>query len=114
MQSGDATLAKFVNGCRLASTVKAGFALLEQLLFARLAEAPHGLYVVQYAIAEIDRHHGTLSIRALSDQIGISPNHLGTQFKRLVGIPPKEVARFYRFAYLAQLPRWYGSRLGVR
>ncbi len=63
-----------------------------------ICEPPHGLDIVQYAIAEIAQRHGELSIRALSDHIGISQNHLGTQFKRLVGIPPKEMARFYRFA----------------
>jgi len=86
-----------------APTVQAGFALLEQLLLARLCEAPRTLSVVQYAITEIGRRHGVLSIRALSDQIGISQNHLGTQFKRLVGIPPKEVARFSRFAHVLRL-----------
>jgi AraC-like DNA-binding protein len=85
------------------STIKAGFALLEQLLLARLCETPYGLDVVQYAIAEIAQHHGALAIGALSDEIGISQNHLGTQFKRLVGIPPKEVARFYRFAHVLRL-----------
>ncbi|HLO27672.1 MAG TPA: AraC family transcriptional regulator [Anaerolineales bacterium] len=86
-----------------APTIQAGFALLEQLLLARLREAPYNLDVVQYALAEITQHHGALSIRALSDQIGISQNHLGTQFKRLVGVPPKEVARFYRFAHVLRL-----------
>ncbi len=81
-----------------APTIEAGFALFERLLLARLCETPHGLDVVEYAIAEIARRHGALSIRALSDHIGISQNHLGTQFKRLVGIPPKELARCYRFA----------------
>jgi AraC-like DNA-binding protein len=84
-------------------TIQAGFTLLEQLLLARLCEAPHGLDMVQYAVEEISRHHGALSIRALSEQIGISQNHLGTQFKRLVGIPPKEVARYYRFAHVLRL-----------
>jgi AraC-like DNA-binding protein len=32
--------------------------------------------------------------------MGISQSHLGTQFKRLVGIPPKELTRFYRFAHV--------------
>jgi len=86
-----------------APTIQAGFALLEQLLLARLCEAPHGLDVVQYAIAEIAQHHGALPIRALSDHMGISQNYLGTQFKRLVGISPKEVARFYRFAHVLRL-----------
>ncbi len=86
-----------------APTIQAGFALLEHLLLARLCEAPRGMDVVQYALGEIAQHHGALSIRALSDEIGISQNHLGTQFKRFVGVPPKEVARFYRFARVLRL-----------
>lgn len=52
-------------------SIQAGFALLEQLLLARLREAPYSLNVVQFAIREIDHRYGALSIRALSDQIGI-------------------------------------------
>ena len=55
---------------------------------------------MRYAIAEIALHHGELSIHTLSDHIGISQNHLETQFKRLVGIPPKELSRFYRFGHV--------------
>ena len=55
-----------------ASTIQAGFALLEQQLLLRLCEAPYRLGVVQHAITEIGRCHGALLIRALSDQIGIS------------------------------------------
>lgn len=83
-----------------APTVQAGLALLERLLLARLVEPPPGLDVVQYAIAQLARRHGALSIQALSDQIGISQNHLLTQFKRMVGVSPKELARFYRFAHI--------------
>ena len=83
--------------------VQAGFALLERLLLARVSEAPHGLDLVQHAISKIEQQRGALSIRGLSDQINISQNHLATQFKRLVGIPPKEVARFYRFAHVLRL-----------
>src|SRR5688572_28627613 len=86
-----------------APTVQVGFALLEQLLFARLCEAPHGLDVVQGAVMEIAQHHGSLPIPVLSEQLGISQNHLGTQFKRLVGVSPKGVARFYRFAHILRL-----------
>jgi AraC-like DNA-binding protein len=81
-----------------APSVETGFQLLEQLLLARLSETPPGLNLVQHAITEISQYHGALSIRLLSDQIGISQNHLGNQFKRFVGVPPKDVARFYRFA----------------
>ena len=42
-------------------------------------------------------HRGALSIRTLSEQLGISQNYLNTQFKRLIGISPKEFARLSRF-----------------
>ncbi|MEZ4710122.1 MAG: helix-turn-helix domain-containing protein [Caldilineaceae bacterium] len=80
-----------------APTIEAGFALLDQLLLARLHDAPHSLDVVQYAIAEMVRKHGALSIRALSDQIGISQNQLGIWFKQMVGVTPKEFTRLIRF-----------------
>ena len=83
-----------------APTLKAGLVLLERLLLARLGETLHGLDLVQYAVGEIVRHIGVVSIRALSDHIGISQNHLGTQFKRIVGVPTKELTRFYRFAHV--------------
>jgi AraC-like DNA-binding protein len=83
-----------------APTPQAGLALLERLLLERLAEAPYNLDIVQFAIGQIARQRGALSIRALSDHIGISQNHLLTQFKRMVGVAPKEVARFYRFAHV--------------
>lgn len=83
-----------------APTTQARFALLEQMLLARLVEPPHGLQLVRYAAAEITRRHGALSIRALSEYIGISQNHLLTQFKRMVGISPKALARLYRLKYV--------------
>jgi AraC-like DNA-binding protein len=86
-----------------APTVQEGFGMLERQLLARLSEAPHTLHVVRYAVAEIARLHGALSIRGLSEQMGMSKNHLATQFKRLVGIAPKEVARFFRFAHVLRL-----------
>jgi AraC-like DNA-binding protein len=86
-----------------ASSVQAGFILLEASLLARLHDAPQSLKLVQGALGEIARHHGDLSIRVLSDHMGVSQNHLGTQFKRLVGVPPKEAARLYRFAHALRL-----------
>jgi AraC-like DNA-binding protein len=86
-----------------APTLPAKFALFERMLLARLCPTLHGLEVVQYAIEQIARHHGAVSIQALSDHIGISQNHLGTLFKRMTGIPPKELARFYRLARVLRL-----------
>jgi AraC-like DNA-binding protein len=82
------------------------FVLLEQLLLARLEEIPDGFNAVQYALVQIDKHHGSLSIRDLAEKAGMSHNHLTRQFQRLVGGTPKEVARMYRFKYtLSKLPR---------
>ena len=82
----------------LAQTIQARFALLEELLLARLSEAPQGLKAVQYAVGEVARYHGALSIRELSNHMGMSQKHLITQFRQMVGCTPKELARLYRFA----------------
>jgi AraC-like DNA-binding protein len=92
--------AEFREQLYAAPTAQAGLALLERLLLARLAEVPYGLDVVQCAIARLARQHGALAIGALSDQLGISQNHLLTQFKRMIGVSPKDLARFYRFEHV--------------
>jgi len=83
-----------------APTIQARFGLLEQLLLARLSQPPKGFDAVQYAVAEIARHHGVLPIRALSDQMGFSQKHLIAQFKQFTGGTPKELARIYRFSHV--------------
>jgi AraC-like DNA-binding protein len=80
-----------------APTIGAGFALLERMLLTRLRETP-GLEMVRFAIGEIARHHGAAPVRELSDAMGVSQSHLSTQFKRIAGVPPKQLARCYRFA----------------
>jgi AraC-like DNA-binding protein len=80
-----------------APTIQARFALLEQFLLARLCETPPGLKIVQSAVAGIARRHGTLSIRELSERLGMSQKHLIVQFKQMVGCTPKELGRLYRF-----------------
>ena len=81
-----------------APTVRARFALLEKMLLTRLGVPSQGLKAVQYAVAEISRHHGALSIRELSENMGMSQKHLIVQFKQMVGCTPKELGRLYRFA----------------
>ena len=80
-------------------TIQTGFALLECLLLERLGEAPYGLEVVRYGVTQMAHRHGALSIRDLSDAIGISQNQLGTHFKRFVGVSAKELAQLYRFEH---------------
>jgi AraC-like DNA-binding protein len=84
---------------RCAPTIEAGFDLLEQALLARLGEPPHGFEAVRYGAVAITQKHGAVSIRALSEHIGISQKHLLTQFKRMVGISPKEMACLSRLQH---------------
>jgi AraC-like DNA-binding protein len=81
-----------------APTIQARFALLEKFLLARLRDIPLRLKPVQYAIAEIARQHGTLSIHELSESMGMSQKHLIVQFKQMAGCTPKELVRLYRFS----------------
>jgi AraC-like DNA-binding protein len=78
-------------------TVTARFMLLEKLLLNRLHDLPHGFEVVCFAVDEIARRYGTIAILALSEQLGMSQKHLISQFKRIVGVSPKSLARIYRF-----------------
>lgn len=87
-------------------TIEERFALLERMLLGRLSDVlatgSQDFQTVHYALSQIGSQHGTLSIKALSDAIGISQSHLITQFKRLVGGTPKEIARLYRFQHILQ------------
>lgn len=83
-----------------ALSVKAGLVLFERLTCQQLGEPPHEQKLVEYGMAEIERHCGIVSINALSQRIGISQNHLLTQFKRVVGTSAKEAARLYRFEHV--------------
>lgn len=83
-----------------APTVQAQFALLERLLLERLRQMPYGLKAVRYAIGQIKAQHGALSIRSLSDDMGMSQKHLIAQFNQWVGGTPKLVARLYRFRHI--------------
>ncbi|MEZ4864921.1 MAG: helix-turn-helix domain-containing protein [Caldilineaceae bacterium] len=83
-----------------APSIQTRLLLFEELLRTRLHDAPHGLDAVRHGVAEIARHNGALSIKALGDQMGISHNHLLTQFKRMVGISPKAMARLCRLKHI--------------
>ena len=83
-----------------APSIPVRLALFERLLLNRLRAAPHGLKAVRYGVTEIARQNGALSIKALRDDMGFSQNHLLTQFKRMVGISPKALARLYRLKHI--------------
>ena len=77
-------------------SVAGKFYLIESLLLQRLSADLYGLDVVQYAVRGITHKAGNLSIRALSDHIGMSQKHLTHQFKKMVGVTPKNLARVVR------------------
>jgi len=83
-----------------APSIQARLALFEQILLTRLCDTPHGQNAVRYGVAEIAQHNGALPIKALSEHMGISQNQLLTQFKRMVGISPKALARLYRLKHI--------------
>lgn len=85
-----------------APSMQARFALLERLLLTCLSETPPGLDRVQFAVNEIARCHGALSMQTVSERIGVSQKHLIAQSKRMVGMTPKTLARLYRFQSVLQ------------
>lgn len=75
--------------------------VLERELRSRLAETPsRGLDLVLHTAGRLATSHGAVPVGVLADTAGVSGNHLATQFKSLVGVTPKRVARIYRFARL--------------
>lgn len=82
------------------SSIKAGLVLFERLILKRFCEDLYAQNIVEQAISVMNQTLGNLSIRDLSDHIGISQNHLGTLFKRVVGTSAKELARLYRFEHV--------------
>ena len=76
-----------------APTLTEKFGLMETILTARMNADIYGWERVQHAVRTLARMDGTLSIRDLSDGIGMSQKHLNTQFKRMVGVTPKSLAR---------------------
>jgi AraC-like DNA-binding protein len=83
-------------------TFQARIQHVEQALIKRLNIDEYAYLPIQFAVQEITRSDGIISIKSLSDTIGYSQKHLGNQFKRLVGITPKMLARVFRFQHVLQ------------
>ena len=79
------------------STVADKFALLEQILWQRMNLERLDTAVINHAVHHITTTNGNLSLKALSNDIGISQKHLITQFKKSVGVSPKQLSRVTRF-----------------
>jgi AraC-like DNA-binding protein len=75
------------------------FALLEQVLLARLAENADPAGIVGHVVGRI-MGDDAVPVSRLCDEVGISHKHLITLFGRMVGCTPKALARLCRFARL--------------
>jgi AraC-like DNA-binding protein len=78
------------------ASLEARITLLQNLLLHRIGEKPAELELIQSAVSHLAQPH-TFTIKNLSDHIGISQKHLITLFKKFVGLPPKGMARIFRF-----------------
>jgi AraC-like DNA-binding protein len=75
--------------------------LLESELRSRFHEARRrGLDLVVRTGRRLETCNGAVPVALLADAAGVSGNHLAAQFKAHVGVPPKRMARIYRFAQL--------------
>jgi AraC-like DNA-binding protein len=82
---------------------EARFALLDQVLGARLAGAAAPPAEVAGAWARLAGTHGRVPVSALAQDAGWSRRHLVRRFREHVGVPPKVLARVLRFERVVEL-----------
>jgi AraC-like DNA-binding protein len=73
------------------------FALLDEALAARAADAPPVRPDVGWAWRRLVETGGALEVRELARELGCSRRHLSGRFGQEVGLPPKRYARLLRF-----------------
>jgi len=69
----------------------------ETWLFEQFAPQEHAYRIVQRALCALQQTPFGAPIGTLCDDLGLSHKHLITLFRRLVGVPPKTMARILRF-----------------
>ncbi|MEM7028766.1 MAG: AraC family transcriptional regulator [Chloroflexota bacterium] len=83
-------------------TLQQRFAVLEQILLRKLRQDLYGLDAVQFAVQAITQLDHFSSVKALSEQMGLSQKHLIDQFHKMVGLSPKQFARIVKFNQVLQ------------
>jgi AraC-like DNA-binding protein len=73
------------------------FAILDEILAARIRAAGPVDPRLRRAWARLSGSQGTLAIASLAEEVSWSHRHLLARFKEEVGLPPKAVARILRF-----------------
>lgn len=77
-------------------------AVIEQLLLQRLRAGHRKNELVQAAVGAIEASHGAIRIESLADALGVSRQHLASQFRARVGLPAKLFARVCRFQHASK------------
>ncbi len=73
--------------------------VIERLLVQRLRRSAHQPGLIEHAVAAIQGACGALRVDELADTLGVSRQHLASQFKVRVGLGVKQFARVCRFQY---------------
>jgi AraC-like DNA-binding protein len=79
------------------------FAIVDQALTRRLADAAPSPPDVAWAWRRLQATSGRQTIGGLASALGCSRKHLAARFRDHVGLPPKLVARTFRFRRAAEL-----------
>ena len=91
------------------------FALVDEALTRRLADAPPVDAGVAWSLGQIYTSGGVSEIGRLADELGWSHRRLIRRYRDAVGLPPKLVARIVRFERVTSLASIRaGDRLGRR
>ena len=72
---------------------------VEGLLLERLQAGAARPGLVEHAVAALQTSRGNLRVESLADTLGVSRQHLASQFRSRVGLPAKLFARVCRFQH---------------
>lgn len=76
-------------------------AKVQRLLLRQLRTRPQRTGMVEAALRAIEQSHGSVRIEAVADALGVSRQHLASQFRSRVGLGAKQFARVCRFQHAA-------------
>ena len=74
-------------------------AVLERLMLTRLQAGKQRCTLVEHALQALQASRGSLRIDSLADTLGVSRQHLASQFRARVGLNAKLFARVCRFQH---------------
>jgi AraC-like DNA-binding protein len=78
---------------------RAALGVIERLLLVRLRASTPRPGLVEHAVAALQASHGNVQIAALAATLGVSRQHLASQFRSRVGLGAKQFSRICRFQH---------------